>query len=298
MKELRDRVAVVTGAGSGIGRAMAEAFAREGMKVVLSDIEEEQLTQTTAELEAAGAEVLSVRADVSKPEQVETLARKSVDAFGGVHVLCNNAGVAVGGPGVATWESTVDDWNWILGVNLMGVIYGAHTFMPIMLAQESEGHIVNTASIAGLVTPFGNGLYGVTKHAVVALSEAMYNELRSRGAKVKVSVLCPGWVDTRIADADRNRPAALSDAAVSTLSPEEAQVLEDLLRKALESGLNAKDIAKMVLDSIRDERFYILPHPDWNHMIEHRMHNILEERPADAILPPGFEVLEPVFRRD
>jgi NAD(P)-dependent dehydrogenase (short-subunit alcohol dehydrogenase family) len=298
MKELKDRVAVVTGAASGIGRAMAEGFADEGMKVVLSDIEEGQLAQVTAELEAAGAQVLSVRADVSKPEQVETLARKSVDAFGGVHVLCNNAGVAVGGPGVGTWESTLDDWNWILGVNLMGVIYGVHTFTPIMLAQEGEGHIVNTASMAGLVTPFGNGLYGVTKHAVVALSEAMHNELRTRGAKVKVSVLCPGWVDTRIADADRNRPAALSDVAASSLPPEQAQILEDLLRKALEGGLDSKEVAKLVVDSIREERFYILPHPDWNYMIEHRMQNILEERPADAVLPPGLEVLAPVLRRD
>jgi NAD(P)-dependent dehydrogenase (short-subunit alcohol dehydrogenase family) len=194
MKQFENRVAVVTGAASGIGRALAETFAGAGMKVVLSDVEEAALAKAADALDAAGADVLAIRTDVSRPEQVEELARRSVDAFGGVHLLCNNAGVAVGR--VATWESTLDDWRWILGVNLMGVIHGLRSFIPIMLEQQTEGHIVNTASIAGLVTLGGNALYGVTKHAVVSLSESLHNELAAREAKLKVSVLCPGWVNT------------------------------------------------------------------------------------------------------
>jgi NAD(P)-dependent dehydrogenase (short-subunit alcohol dehydrogenase family) len=296
MKDLKGRVAVVTGAASGIGRALAQTLAGAGMKVVLSDIEDAALGRVADELETAGAEVLSVRTDVSKPEQVEELARRTVEAFGAVHVLCNNAGVAVGG-GVATWESTLDDWQWIVGVNLLGVVHGIHTFIPLMLQQDAEGHIVNTASIAGLITSPGNALYGVTKHAVVTLSESLHNELAAQGARLRVSVLCPGWVNTRIVDADRNRPAELGDAAMPALPPEQVEMMRELMRKLLEGGLDAKEVAALVVDAIREGRFYILPHPDWTHMIEHRMTNVLEQRDPTALLPPGMEGLLPLFQR-
>jgi len=289
VKEFKDRVAVVTGAASGIGRALAESFAGAGMKVVLSDVEEVALAAAADALKLTGAEVLAVQADVSKPDQVEELARISVDTFGGVHVLCNNAGVAVGG--VATWQSTLDDWRWILGVNLMGVIHGIRSFIPRMLEQDSEGHIVNTASVAGLVTAGGNGLYSVTKHAVVSLSESIYNELAALGAKLKVSVLCPGWVNTGLIDSDRNRPPGLGDVATPEIPPELAEAMQEMMRKILEGGLEPKQVAELVLDSIREERFYVLPHPEWNHMIEHRMTNILEQREPSVIAPPGTEAM-------
>src|SRR3990172_1689938 len=185
MKEFRDRVAVVTGAASGIGRALADRFGAEGMKVVLADVEEAALRQAEAELREKGVDVLGVRTDVSKPEELEKLAQQTLDAFGAVHVVCNNAGVA--GAWGPTWANTLDDWNWIMGVNLWGVIHGVRTFVPIMLEQGDEGHVVNTASLAGLMP--GRGIYGVTKQAVVALSESLYNDLKVADAKIGVSVL-------------------------------------------------------------------------------------------------------------
>jgi NAD(P)-dependent dehydrogenase (short-subunit alcohol dehydrogenase family) len=190
MKGLGGKVAVVTGAASGIGRAMADRFAAEGMKVVLADVEKDALARAEAEMKAAGATVLAVPTDVSRAGDVEALARQTVDAFGAVHVLCNNAGVSpVMG---ASWELTEADWQWVLGVNLWGVLHGIRAFVPIMLKQDSEGHIVNTASMAGLV---GGGpwwsTYGVAKHGVVNLSESLHRELAAAGSRVKVSVLCP-----------------------------------------------------------------------------------------------------------
>ena len=197
MKEFQGKVAVVTGAASGIGRALAERCAQEGMRVVLAGINEQTLMQASQELQAIGASVLAVQTDVSKAADVEALAQKAFDTYGAVHLLFNNAGV---GAGISLWESTLADWEWTLGVNLWGVIYGIRAFVPRMLEQDTEGHIVNTASIAGLVSGPGLGIYRMTKHGVVTLSETLYHELALRGAKVKVSVLCPGFVNTRIMD--------------------------------------------------------------------------------------------------
>ncbi len=208
MKDFAGKVAVVTGGASGIGRALVDRFAREGMKVVIADVEQSALDRAVNELRGQNHEVIGVLTDVSRAESVEALAHRTVEAFGKVHVLCNNAGVLGGRPG-PIWEATLKDWQWILGVNVWGVVHGLHTFVPIMLAQDEEGWIVNTASMGGLVP--GTGVYGVSKHAVVALSEALYSGLKTSEAKVGCSVLCPIFIKTRIIEASRNRPAELAD---------------------------------------------------------------------------------------
>src|SRR5438132_4651738 len=197
MKEFQGKVAVVTGAASGIGRGLAERCAQEGMKVVLADIEEQALMRACQELKAAGAQVLAVQTDVSKILDMEALAQKTIATYGAVHLLFNNAGV---GAGTIIWESTLADWEWTLGVNLWGVIHGIRTFVPLMLEQDTEGHIVNTASVAGLTSGPDLGIYKVTKQGVVTLCETLYHELAHRGAKVKVSVLCPVFDKTQIND--------------------------------------------------------------------------------------------------
>ncbi len=274
MQEFRDRVAVVTGAASGIGRALAERFAAAGMKVVLADVEQGALAAAERALASSGARVLAVPTDVSKASDVEALAQRTLEAFGAVHVVCNNAGVSVGG---LAWEVTLADWEWILGVNLWGVIHGIRTFVPILLRQGEEGHVVNTASMAGLVSGPGLAPYNVTKHAVVTLSEALHHELAvASGGKVKVSVLCPGWVNTRILDADRNRPASLG--AATPVRPELTAVREQV-RQLLQSGLAPAAVAEHVFAAVRDGRFYILTHPQWKPAIRTRLEDILEERP-------------------
>src|SRR5258706_11754428 len=216
MQSVRDKVAVVTGGASGIGYAMAERFAAEGMKVVLADVEPTALEAACGRLAAAGADVLGVPTDVACGAAVEVLARRTIERFGKVHVLCNNAGVSVGGP---LWEHTEDDWTWVLGVNLWGVVHGVRAFVPIMIRQNEPAHVVNTASLAGLTSNPFLGIYNVTKHGVVTISETLAQELAFVGAPVKVSVLCPGFVQTKIADSHRNRPTDLADGA-DRLRPE------------------------------------------------------------------------------
>lgn len=273
MKDFKGKVAVVTGGASGIGRGMAERFGEEGMKVVLADVEEQALRQAEAEFREKGVDVLGVLTDVSKPEDIEKLAQEALDAFGKVHVVCNNAGVA--GAWGPTWENTLDDWNWIMGVNLWGVIYGVRTFLPIMLKQEEEGHIVNTASLAGLMP--GQGIYGVTKQAVVALSESLYNELHLMNAKVGVSVLCPGWVNTNIADASRNRPAELA-RTVGAIDDQRQQVVNEIVRNFLKNGLTPSEVARKVFEAIRDDQLYIITHPDMDFIFQERFDNIINRR--------------------
>ena len=273
MKDFQGKVAVITGGASGLGRAMAERFARAGMSIVLADVEPNALAKAEAEMKAAGAKVIGVRTDVSKAAEVEALAQQTLAAFGGVHLVANNAGVAEGGN---VWDNTVADWEWVLGVNLWGVIHGVRVFTPIMLAQGSEGHIVNTASVAGLLSPPGMGIYSVSKHAVVALSECLHQDLAQKTDKVKCSVLCPAYVPTGIADSGRNRPAELS--ATRHKSAEDL-ALDANLKKAVQSGkLTAADVAEKVYQAVRDERFYILTHPKIKPSIQWRMEDILQER--------------------
>jgi NAD(P)-dependent dehydrogenase (short-subunit alcohol dehydrogenase family) len=274
MKEFKNKVAVITGAASGIGRGLAKHCAQEGMRVVLADVEQEALRRAEQELRSTGATVLAVPTDVSKADEVKALAKKTLDTYGGVHLLFNNAGVAGGN---AIWESTLADWEWVLGVNLWGVIHGLHVFVPIMLAQDVECHIVNTASIAGLVSYHPTATYQVTKHAVVALSEQLFFSLALRAAKVKTSVLCPGWVNTQIMDSERNRPVALRN-------PDSDQppnpVYESMLqygRQLVQAGMSPSAVAEHIFNAIREEKFYILTHPEFQPNIKERMQNILQE---------------------
>jgi NAD(P)-dependent dehydrogenase (short-subunit alcohol dehydrogenase family) len=270
MREFKGKVAVITGAASGIGRGIAERCVREGIKVVLADIEDAALTKAETELKVLGGTVLSVRTDVSKRSDVELLARQALEAFGQVHLLFNNAGVAAGG---APWEATWNDWQWVVGVNLWGVVHGVKVFTPLMLRQNTDCHIINTSSAAGLIVGSTSAPYAVTKHAVVALSESLYLTLEQRKSLVHVSVLCPGLVRTNIINAERNRPAELQNEPV-TMTPEMQAGLA-AFKAAMEASMLPLEVADVVFDAIQKEQFYILPHPEWTEVIQLRTDKLL-----------------------
>ena len=261
------RVAVITGAASGIGRGMAERFAAEGMAVVLADIEEEPLAKLEADLCAKGATVIAVRTDASNADDVENLARQTDNTFGAVHILCNNAGVVCSRP---IWEHTIADWEWVLGVNLWGVIHGVRTFVPRMLSQETECHIVNTASILGLVRGPGEGIYKVTKHGVVALSETLADELALKGSHIQVHVLCPGWVRTGILDSARNRPDEDTHRQNHNITDNRN------VRAEMEAGMSPAEVADHVYSAIQNGTFYIHTHPGHKAWVQKRMEGILK----------------------
>ncbi len=274
MNNLKGKVAVVTGGASGLGRAMALHFAREGMHVAIADIEQDKIDAVVAELKALGVKAIGAKTDVSKGEEVDALAKRVVSDLGGVHVVCNNAGVS---PLGLAWENTLADWQWMIGVNLWGVIHGVRAFTPLLLAQ-GEGHIVNTASVAGLINPPNSAMYNVTKHAVVALTETLHHDLKEKKSNVGCSVLCPAYVPTGIADSERNRPATLANPASVQKSPEQL-AKEAMLQKAVRSGkLSADDIGAAVLAAVKEDRFYILTHPRIKGAIQARMEDILEGR--------------------
>jgi NAD(P)-dependent dehydrogenase (short-subunit alcohol dehydrogenase family) len=273
VKTFKDRVAVVTGAASGIGFALAERFAAEGMKIVVADIEAPALATAETALRRKAPAVLAVEVDVARPGHVERLARETYAAFGAAHVLCNNAGVAVIG---AAHEHSLADWEWVINVNLWGVIHGVRAFLPRMLVGGDEGHIVNTASMAGLTTAPFMSVYDVTKHGVVALSESMYKELRVTSAPIGVSVVCPGLIDTNIMRSSRNRPAELSEEGKAGPM---AQAFGQALADRLAGGYPPSEVAEQVIAGIRDERFYIVPaQPEVKSGIGVRAQDLLELR--------------------
>jgi NAD(P)-dependent dehydrogenase (short-subunit alcohol dehydrogenase family) len=288
MFEFADKVAVITGAASGFGRAFAQKGASLGMKLVLADVNPDALAQTVDALRSTGVEVIGVPTDVSKAAQVEALAQAALDAFGKVHLLFNNAGVGAGG---FLWESSANDWEWVFNVNVMGVAHGVRVFTPIMLAQNEPAHIVNTASVAGLLSPPAMGIYNASKHAVVSLTETLYHDLQlaqashggdAASALVGCSLLCPAFVPTGIADAERSRPAELRNDGALTRS----QIAADKqLQRAVRSGkLTADDVADITFEAIAARRFYIVTHPGIMATVELRHEDIEHLRnPTDPM---------------
>ncbi|MBC7513107.1 MAG: SDR family oxidoreductase [Herminiimonas sp.] len=283
MQDHQGKVAVITGGASGFGLEFARLGAARGMKLVLADVQQNALDMARAELEAAGAEVLAMQCDVRSGEAVQALADATMARFGAVHLLFNNAGVGAGG---LVWENTQADWEWVLGVNLWGVIHGVRIFTPLMLGCAKRdpayrGHIVNTASMAGLLNAPTMGIYNVSKHAVVSLSESLYQDLKLVDAPISASVLCPYFVPTGISQSHRNRPADVSnDAAGPTASQRAAQAMSE---KAVGSGkVSAAEVAGMTFDAIDADRFYIYSHPHALSNVQQRMEEVVATKnPGD-----------------
>ncbi|EWS60891.1 MAG: SDR family oxidoreductase [Methylibium sp.] len=281
IQQFAGRTAVITGAGSGFGLEASRIAAREGMKLVMADVQADALERAVAEIEALGAEVLPFRLDVAQAAEVEALGAATLARFGAPHLVFNNAGVGAGG---LIWEHTLKDWEWVIGVNLMGVAHGVRVFTPMMLAAAAqdagyEGHIVNTASMAGLLNTPNMGVYNVTKHAVVSLSETLYQDLRLVTERVGASVLCPYFVPTGIGDSHRNRPTALRGQRAT----QSQRVAHAMIGKAVESGrVSAAQVAQFVFDAVREGRFYIYSHPQALAGVRARMEDIVQGRnPSD-----------------
>jgi NAD(P)-dependent dehydrogenase (short-subunit alcohol dehydrogenase family) len=281
MKDFAGRTAVITGGGSGFGREFAHIAATLGMNVVIADVQQDALDKVAAELEGKGAKVLARKVDVSNGDEVEALAVATDATFGATHMLFNNAGVGSGG---LIWENTVRDWQWVLGVNVWGVIHGVRSFLPRMLAAARSdagyrGHVVNTASMAGMLNAPNMGIYNVSKHAVVSFTETLYQDLSLVDAPIGASVLCPYFVPTGISQSQRNAPADVSGEA-PTPSKRAQQIMS---QKAVGSGkITAGDVALSVFEAIREDRFYVFSHPHALGNVETRMKDIVEMRnPSD-----------------
>lgn len=273
MKDLKNKVAVITGAAEGIGKAIAVAAAAQGMKLVLADISASKLDATVQEFKTNGTEVIGVVTDVASEAAIEHLANQAFNEFGNVHLLVNNAGVAFT---KAAWETTAQDWEWIMGVNLYGVTHALRAFIPRMLANGEEGHIVNTASMAGMVSAPALAAYNVSKFGVVTLSEGLYHDLTLRQSKLGVSVLCPSWVNTRIIESERNRDAS-QRTDVDKLERISAKASANIM-KAVQNGLTPEEVAKQVIDAVQANQFYILTHADSHAAVNVRAQDILQNR--------------------
>tara|TARA_R110002072_G_scaffold43340_24_gene121913 strand:+ start:3550 stop:4404 length:855 start_codon:yes stop_codon:yes gene_type:complete len=270
MNEFKDKTAVVTGGASGIGRALGELFLARGMNVVLADIEQSALDATVAALAAAGGNCIGVVTDVSRAEDVQKLADTALAEFGAIHIACNNAGVFAGG---LLWEQSLADYQWQLDVNVWGVIHGIRTFVPIMAAQDSECHIVNTASMAAVTAMPYSGIYHMTKHAVLSVSESLYHELAFHVPNVKVSVLCPEAINTGIAASERNRPESYSRDG-DIVASDARSLVSQALAESVASGLGPEVMAQRVLDAIVEERFYILSEEAWREAANVRLEDV------------------------
>ena len=279
MQDFKDKVAVVTGAASGMGLAFAHKFAEEGMSVVLADIEAEALSMAEAAVKAHGGKVAAVRTNVMTEQDIERLADTAFSTFGNVHILVNNAGVAATAATLRSrpWESPLSDWEWTWGVNFMGVLYGIRAFIPRMLENGEEGHIVNTASMAGLLT--GANPYNVSKHSVVCLTEGIYKEFKGMGAKLSASVLCPGLIKTAILDSERNRPPEFGPPTDLSAQRPELQQFSAMFTAALSQGYEPEEVARQVFEAVRDDRFYVFPaQQNVLESVATRMTDIMEQR--------------------
>ncbi len=281
--DFKNKTAVLTGAGSGFGLECARIGAKLGMNLVLVDVQQDALDKATAELQATGAKVLAHRVDVSSADQMAALGAACFVRFGAPHFVFNNAGVGSGG---LIWENSLKDWEWVLGVNVMGVVHGLRTFTPMMLEAAKkdpgyQGHIVNTASMAGLLNPPNMGVYNVSKHAVVSMTETLYQDLSLVTEQISASVLCPFFVATGINDSARNRPGEMTDANVNLTRSQ--KIGQAMTSKAVNSGkVSAADVAAMVFDAIRANRFYIYSHPKAIKSVQTRMEDIMQARnPTD-----------------
>jgi len=284
LEDFEGKVAVVTGAASGIGQALAKRFAAEGMKLVLADVERDALRAAAHGIEASGTDVLSVRTDVAQADDLSALAEATLERFGRVHVLCNNAGVFAGG---LSWEAPQTDWEWVIGVNVYGILHGLRAFVPILLEQNEPGHIVNTVSMAGLInTPF-SGPYNVSKHAAMSLTETLYHELQTRQTPVGVSALCPELVSTGIGRSERNRPEHLKRHDAEG-SPEQGMV-EDAIRMSVSGGVDPSMMADRVVEGIRADRFYLLAEEGthWDAACRQRLEDIRLRRNPNLGLVDG-----------
>ena len=285
MDNFKNKTAVLTGAGSGFGLECARIGAALGMNLVLVDVQQDALDKATQELTAAGASVLALRVDVSKASEMDALGAAVQARFGAPHFVFNNAGVGAGG---LIWESSAADWDWVMGVNVMGVAHGVRVFTPLMLAAAEkdaayEGHIVNTASMAGLVNAPNMGIYNVSKHAVVSLSETLYQDLALVTDQISASVLCPFFVPTGISQSHRNRPADEASSAAPTRSQLIGQAMSD---KAVSSGkVSAADVARMVFEAVQARQFYIYSHPKAIGSAQTRLEDIMLARnPTDPFI--------------
>jgi NAD(P)-dependent dehydrogenase (short-subunit alcohol dehydrogenase family) len=275
MQTFEGRVAVITGASLGIGRSLAWKCAREGMKVVIVSSNRERIEHTAAALreEIPGAAVLPIQADVAKPEQVEAMAQRTWDVFGGTHLLVNNAGVMLTG---SPLDNTLDEWHWIMDINFWGVLHGIRAFVPRMLAQGEEGHVVNVASMSGVLSSPAQSAYNASKHAVFTITEGLYYAVREKGAKIGVSVAAPSWTRTSIDDMQRNRPPELKGLLDSPAAGQ--QKLVDIIREGVASGISPEEAADAILAGVRQDRLYILTHHDLGDAVRERAENIIHQR--------------------
>jgi len=287
MKNFEGKTAVVTGAASGIGFGLAEKFAQQKMQVVLADVEEEALDKAVEQLRQYQHRVIGIKADVLIEESVGELFVRAKEEYGNIHILCNNAGIGANSGDKAIWEIEKSDWEWVMGVNLYGVLYGIQAFLPHMLEHGEEGHVVTTVSLAGLIS--GAGTYGVSKHAALALTEGLNRDLIARESKIGASVLCPGFVNTNINDSERNRPSHLKNKSEPMVNEQQIEVFNLLLKQ----GKEPSEIAEIVFQAIKDSVFYILPHPAWDDNLRAHFEDILARK---ELTPPSVNDLAEFFK--
>lgn len=280
MKDLEEKVAVVTGGASGIGKGIAKKLLENGAKVIIADINEHKLEETRVEFEQNGHKIICESVDVTKEDDIKRLANKAIEIYGGVDILCNNAGV--GYSSGFSWESTNEEWNWMINTNLMSVIYGIRTFVPIMLKQNRDCHIINTSSSAGVTIGGTMAMYSVTKHGVVALSESLYNELKLINSKISVSVLCPGFVSSDILNPFI--PGTVKDRFVPMVT-EQSQLFFTAFNNTIKNGITPDEIGEAAINAIKEHKFYVLSSESDKKLIKARLDNIIENKNPDIVVP-------------